>query len=59
MTPYSVVAKYIEDSPFKNSKDNPEANLKFIFSVASFLLDCGILLSNMRSVYSKPFFIDH
>jgi hypothetical protein len=31
MTPSSVVAKYIEDSLFKNSNDNPDANLKFIF----------------------------
>lgn len=59
MTPSSVVAKYIEDYPFKNSNERPLANLKFIFSVVSFLFDCGILLSNMRSVYYRPFFMDH
>jgi len=59
MTPSSVVARYIEDSPFKNSKDNPEANLKFIFSTASFLLEGAILFKSIRSVYYNPFFIDH
>lgn len=59
ITPSSVVAKYIEDSLFKNQKDKPEANLKFIFSTASFLFDGAILFSNIKSVYSRPFFIDH
>lgn len=59
MMPSSVVAKYIEDSFFRNSKERPLAYLKFMFSEESFLLDCGILRKSMRSVNSKPFFMDH
>lgn len=59
MTPSSVVAKYIEDSPFKNSKERPAANLKFMFSTASFLLEGAIRFKSIKSVYYSPFFIDH
>lgn len=59
MMPSSVVARYIDASFFKNSKESPDANLKFIFSEVSFLFVCGILLRSIKSVNSKPFFIDH
>lgn len=59
MTPSSVVARYMLDSPLRNSKDRPLAKRKFMFSVVSFLVDCGMRLRSMRSEYSSPFFMDH
>ena len=59
MIPSSVVAKYIDDSFLRNSKESPLAYLKFMFSEESFLLDCGMRRTSIKSVNYKPFFIDH